>query len=108
VPDQPDSDEPTPLAYNLRPDRPRRSWTGCLPPLLWLVGTIGSTVLGCFLGAAHYKQTNGPPNPGLYNEMRLYHEAIINGGLIGAGLGALGGAGFWLILSFLVKDPRSG
>jgi hypothetical protein len=105
--DQADSSEQPPPTFNPFPRR-HHKWTGCLPPLLWLLGTIGSTVLGCFLGAAHFKQTNGPPNPGLFDEMRRYYDTIINGGLIGAGVGALGGALLWLIGSFLVKDPRSG
>jgi hypothetical protein len=109
VPDQADSSEqPLPSFNPYPPDRRRRSWTGCLPPLLWLMGTVGSTVLGCVLGAAHYRQVNGPPNPGLYSEMRIYYEMIANGGLIGAGVGALGGALFWLIFSLVVKDPRGG
>ena len=101
------SEQPPPSFNPYPPDRPRRSWTGCLPPLLWLVGTVASTVLGCVLGAARYTQLNGPPNPGLYSEMRVYHEFIMNGGLIGAGAGAFGGAFLWLIFSFAVKDPRS-
>jgi hypothetical protein len=108
VPDQADHSELTPPAHNPRHDRRRRDWSGCWLPLLWAAGTLGSTVLGCMLGAAYFKQTHGEPNPGLFNEMRLYYEMITNGGLIGAGLGASGGAVLWLLLSFLGKDARSG
>jgi hypothetical protein len=92
---------------NVRPDRRRRDWTGCITPLVWMLGTILCTIAGCFLGGAHYRHTHGEPNPGSYNEMRVYSEMIMNGGLIGAGLGAGGGAFLWLALSFLSKDARS-
>lgn len=91
-----DGSEPT-------PDRPRRTWLACLPPLLWILGTLGSTGLGCLLGGIHYQHTNGEPNTASYNEMRLYYEMIVNGGLIGAGVGGVGGALLLLLLSLLGK-----
>jgi len=89
-----------------RSDRPRRDWLGCLPPVVWAVGTVVCTVLGCVLAGVHHKELHrvGPT----YEEQRLYHEAIINGGLIGAGVGAVGGALLWMILSLFARDRRAG
>jgi hypothetical protein len=75
---------------------------GCLPPVLWALGTVACTVLGSVLAGAHHKEIHrvGPT----YEEQRLYHEAIINGGLIGAGGGAVGGALLWIVLSLFARD----
>ena len=81
---------------------------GCLPPVLWLVGTLAGAGLGGVLGAAHYQNTNGPPNTASYNEMRQYYEMIMNGGLCGVGLGGIGGALLLLVLSLLGKDKSPG